>query len=64
MSFAVNFEIELRKLIEREIESVLEVLSLGNVADFAAYKHEVGKIQGLRLALEYCEDANTNLNKR
>ena len=64
MSFAVQFEIELRKLVEKDIESILEVLSLGNVADFAAYSREVGKIQGLRLALEYCEDANTNLNKR
>ena len=64
MSYAVQFEVELRKLIEKEIEAALEVLSLGNVADFAEYKREVGKIQGLRLALECCEDAHTNVNKR
>jgi hypothetical protein len=57
------FERNLRKIVNAEIDRLLEILSLGNMADYVEYKQMVGKIQGLRLALDYCEETNEIIAK-
>lgn len=58
LTFNTRFEMELHKLIEQAIEERKEQLSTGlATVDFETYKHQVGIIRGLRLALELCEEA-------
>ena len=60
-----QFEIELQKLIDQEIERLKDNLSNGlSVVDYADYKHQVGKILGLRSVIELCEEAKSILAKR
>jgi len=59
-----QFDAELRKLIEAEIERRSNDVSLGFIEDFSAYKKETGVIAGLRLALSLCDDANTIMQER
>jgi hypothetical protein len=59
------FEGELRKLIEEEISRLKDNVASGlGTADFASYKNQVGKIAGLNLALELCEEAKTIVSKK
>jgi hypothetical protein len=56
------FQNELHKLIEAEIERRKDNVIAAHQAvgfDFSAYKHQVGIIEGLRLALSLIEDAET-----
>lgn len=58
-TFQTVYEAELRKLIVGEIDRLKENLSHGqSVNDFAEYQKTVGRILGLRTALELCEEAN------
>lgn len=59
MSFTTQqaYERELAKLIEMEIERLMESLSNGHIESFADYKYSAGKIAGLRLAQEYLLEA-------
>ena len=51
-------EHELKKLIMDEINRLLDILSNGmSLEDYADYKHHIGKITGLRTALELCDEA-------
>jgi hypothetical protein len=60
-----QFDKELRKLIEQMIEEKKELLSTGlGTIDFPTYKHQVGTILGLRLALEMCDEAMLALERR
>jgi len=59
------FQHELVKLINAQIEHLKENLTTIHQMegfDFASYKHMVGKIEGLRLALELCNDAERTTN--
>jgi len=59
------FEIELKKLIISEQDRIKDNLSNGlSVVDFAEYRHQVGKLLGLKSALDLCEEANSILSKR
>ena len=59
------FEQELRKLISEETERITDVLASGmSVIDYSDYKQQVGKIQGLRAALDYCEEVRSIISKR
>ena len=41
-----------------EINRLLDILSNGmSLEDYADYKHHIGKITGLRTALELCDEA-------
>ena len=61
----IQFEIELKKLIDVVIERIKDNLSYGlSVVDYADYKHQVGKILGLRSVLELSEEAKSILSKR
>lgn len=44
-------------LIYEQIDTLKENLSLGSPSDFEAYMRIVGKIEGLRSALDLCEEA-------
>ena len=65
LTYNNQFQIELIKLLETEIARISEIVMNGaGVTDFADYKHQTGKINGLRMAMELCEEAQTILNKR
>jgi hypothetical protein len=60
LTFNTLFERELKKLITAAIEDRKENLSTGLAKiDFPTYKHQVGIITGLRMALECCDEATT-----
>jgi len=60
LTFNTLFERELKKLIVSAIEDRKENLSTGlSTIDFPTYKHQVGIIAGLRMALEFCDEATT-----
>jgi hypothetical protein len=61
-----QFEHELKKLIDQEIERQKDILEAGvAVPDFAAYRHVNGQISALkRVRDSYCEEVNTLLSKR
>ena len=60
-----QFERELKQLIAQTIEERKDTLSNGlAVVDYPAYKHHVGIIQGLRLALEMCDEAALAVERR
>ena len=58
------FEKELRKLITEEIERVKDHLASGAaINSYESYKQLVGRIAGLNMALELCEEASTLVSK-
>jgi hypothetical protein len=59
------FEKRLRELIDEEIERLKNNVSNGmSVVDYSDYKHQVGKIAGLRTVLELCGVVQSELSKR
>lgn len=61
------YQYELKKLLNEEIERLKEsLLSAYHIEgfDFAAYRHQVGKIEGLRMAVELCDEAEAVINGR
>jgi len=65
MTFNDLFEQEIRKLCADEAARLTEHLVLGlAVPDYAEYRYIVGKIAGLRLIADLCEDATRNLSER
>jgi hypothetical protein len=64
LTFNTLFERELKKLIDASVEDRKENLSTGlSTIDFPTYKHQVGIITGLRMALDMCEEAITICNR-
>lgn len=62
-TFNALFQRELNKLVLLEIERLKENLSNGlSTPDFAAYRHQVGVIEGLRKALELSNEAESIAN--
>ena len=61
----VLFRAELEKLINEEIRRLMENIVVGHATiDFPAYKHQVGIIDGLRVALELCDAAQTIVDRK
>lgn len=61
----ILFRDELQKLIEEEIQRRMENLVVGHVSiEFSDYKNQVGCIEGLRIALELCDAAQTITDKK
>jgi hypothetical protein len=59
------FEQELKKKIEAAIEDMEMQVSTGHGIDtFEQYKQTVGRIGGLRWALEMCDEVNSSIAKR
>jgi len=65
LTYSDMFEGELRKLINAEIDRLLENVGHGmGVPDYAQYTKIVGEIMGLRRALEFCDEARSIVNKQ
>jgi hypothetical protein len=65
MDYNNLFEAELKKLVSAEIERLKDNLANGaSVVDYADYKNQVGKITGLRMTIDLCEEVETILAKR
>jgi hypothetical protein len=56
------FERELIRLIEIEIERLKDNMSHGLISDHNEYRHVAGKIAGLRLAVDYMQEADAICN--
>jgi hypothetical protein len=64
-SYQAYYQYELQKLINIDIDRLKEdLVSSYKITgfDFSAYRHHVGKIEGLRMALELCEEAEAITN--
>lgn len=61
-----QFEFELKKIIDVEIDRIKDILADGSgVTDYAAYRNYVGQIYALRrTAHNYCDDVVTKMNER
>jgi hypothetical protein len=64
MTGQAYYKHELKKLIAQEIERLRDIVTVNFTAidDFAKYRHHIGVIEGLRKALELCEDAESIVN--
>jgi hypothetical protein len=54
---------KIEKLIDEKIEQLKEHLSFGSAMDHGAYLRTVGKIEGLRSALDACDEAERILER-
>lgn len=64
-TYQAYYQYELKKLIEENIERLKEaLLSSYQIEgfDFSGYRHQVGRVEGLRMALQFCEDAEAIVN--
>ena len=64
-TYQAYYQYELKKLINEHIERLKESLVSSYQIegfDFSGYRHHVGRIEGLRLALELCEEAESVAN--
>jgi hypothetical protein len=58
------YEAELRKLLQAEIDRLLEILGNGHgTPDYSEYRHQIGKIAGLRTAMELMAEADAIVSK-
>lgn len=59
------FESELRKILAEEIADLTANLAGGTSAkSYDEYQHEVGRIRGLKTALEACDEAATIVSQK
>lgn len=56
--------VELRKLIDQNIEALKDSVSAGLLADMQDYKKLTGQIEGMRMTLTLLEMAIENIQKR
>lgn len=64
-TYQAYYQYELKKLLNAEIERIKETLVSSYQIegfDFSGYRHQVGRIEGLRMALELCDDAEAIVN--
>ena len=64
-TYQAYYQYELKKLINENIERLKEALLTSyhiEGFDFSGYRHQVGRIEGLRTALELCEEADAIVN--
>ena len=67
LTYHAKFLYEYRKMMQQEIERIKEYLTVAYMNegfDFSAYRHQVGKVEGLRKALELCDDVESDLNTK
>jgi len=64
LTYQAFYQHELLKLISQEIENIKEnVISGFGIEEFSDYRYHIGRIQGLRRALELCEEAEQTVNR-
>lgn len=64
-TYQAYYQYELKKLINEHIERVKESLVSSYQIegfDFSSYRHQVGRVEGLRMALELCDEAEAIAN--
>jgi hypothetical protein len=64
-TYQAYYQYELKKLLNAEIERIKETLVSSYQIegfDFSGYRHQVGRVEGLRMALELCDDAEAIVN--
>ena len=64
-TYQAYYQYELKKLLNAEIERIKETLVSSYQIegfDFSSYRHQVGRVEGLRIALELCDDAEAIVN--
>ena len=62
-TYSTFYQHELVKLIAAEVERRKDQLVTASATfDFPAYRHHVGIIEGLRIALELCDEAERIAN--
>ena len=62
-TYSSFYQHELSKLILEEVERRKEqLITASSTFDFPAYRHHVGIIEGLRTALELCDEAERLVN--
>jgi len=64
-TYQAYYQYELKKLINAEVERIKESLVNSYQIegfDFSSYRHQVGRIEGLRTALELCDEAEAIAN--
>lgn len=60
-----RFQEILRKLLKaKEAELVGQIVTAHSAMDYAALKFHIGKIEGIRSALEMCDDAAQDLDRQ
>lgn len=63
LTYPHAFEIELRHLVEAEIKTIGENLAAGCAKDHSEYLRQVGRVMGLRSALDHCTAVHEKLDK-
>jgi hypothetical protein len=59
------FERELRKAIDAAMAQEKENICMGGCCpDYASYRQRVGLLQGLKQALDLCEETSTLINRQ
>jgi hypothetical protein len=63
-TYQTHYEYELKRLIEAEITRLSEIVTSDNgvIMDYDTYRYHIGKIRGLRRAMELCEEADAVVN--
>jgi len=64
-TYQAYYQYELKKLLNEHIERIKETLVSSyqiNGFDFSGYRHHVGRVEGLRTALELCDEAEAIVN--
>lgn len=65
LTYGSLFEQELRKLLQERMANLADqVISGLGIDDHAKYRQMVGEIQGLRSAIELCDEANSICARR
>jgi len=65
LTYNNQFQLELMKLVDERIAHITDNVMLGmSVVDYAEYKYQIGRIEGLRSIIELSEEVNTILSKR
>lgn len=55
---------ELETLLLAEIDRIKDEMSAGMLSTYEDYRHQAGKISGLRCCLDYMEEASSNVRKK
>jgi hypothetical protein len=66
-TYQAYYQYELKKSIEESVERLKEALVTSYQIegfDFSAYRHQIGRIEGLRMALDLCDEAEAIVNGR
>lgn len=65
LTTSMVFRAELEQLLAKAVAEQIEIISAPHaLVDFSAYKHHVGVIAGLKIAIDLCDEANSIINKR